>query len=128
MAKTVNKNRPVNLDISTIKLPITAYVSILHRVSGVILVAVMAILLCMLDASLESEESFAALKEGLQNPVYQFIIWGSLAALAYHMVAGIRHLIMDAGIGETLEGGQTGAKIALVVAIALIVLAGVWVW
>jgi succinate dehydrogenase / fumarate reductase cytochrome b subunit len=128
VAKTVNKNRPVNLDISTIKLPITAYVSILHRVSGVILVAVMAILLCMLDASLESEESFAALKEGLQNPVYQFIIWGSLAALAYHMVAGIRHLIMDAGIGETLEGGQTGAKIALVVAIALIVLAGVWVW
>ena len=124
----MNKNRPVNLDISTIKLPITAYVSILHRVSGVILVAVMAILLCMLDASLESEESFAALKEGLQNPVYQFIIWGSLAALAYHMVAGIRHLIMDAGIGETLEGGQTGAKIALVVAIALIVLAGVWVW
>ncbi|GAA5316035.1 MAG: hypothetical protein AseanaTS_12400 [Candidatus Pelagadaptatus aseana] len=82
----------------------------------------------MLDASLESEESFAALKEGLQNPVYQFFIWASLAALAYHMVAGIRHLIMDTGIGETLEGGQTGAKIALVVAIALIVLAGVWVW
>jgi len=124
----VNKNRPVNLDISTIKLPITAYVSILHRVSGVILFGVVAILLCMLDASLESAESFAALKEGLQNPVYQFLIWGSLAALAYHSVAGIKHLIMDAGIGETLEGGQTGAKIVLVVAVVLIVLAGIWVW
>jgi succinate dehydrogenase / fumarate reductase cytochrome b subunit len=124
----VNKNRPVNLDISTIKLPITAYVSILHRVSGVILFGVVAILLCMLDASLESAESFAALKEGLQNPVYQFLIWGSLAALAYHTVAGIKHLIMDAGIGETLEGGQAGAKIVLVVAVVLIVLAGIWVW
>jgi len=124
----VNKNRPVNLDLATIKLPITAYVSILHRVSGVILFAGVAILLCMLDASLESEESFTALKEGLQNPIYQFLIWGTLAALAYHMVAGIRHLIMDCGIGETLEGGQTGAKIALVVAVVLIALAGVWVW
>lgn len=124
----MNKNRPVNLDISTIKLPISAYVSILHRVSGVILFAVVAILLCMLDSSLESAEAFAQLQESLQNPIYQFIIWGSIAALAYHMVAGIRHLIMDAGIGETLEGGQTGAKIALFVAVALIVLAGVWVW
>jgi len=125
---TVNKNRPVNLDISTIKLPITAYVSLLHRVSGVILFAVVAVLLCMLDSSLESAEAFAQLQESLQNPIYQFIIWGSLAALAYHLVAGIRHLIMDAGIGETLEGGQTGAKIVLFVAVALMVLAGVWVW
>jgi succinate dehydrogenase / fumarate reductase cytochrome b subunit len=124
----VNKNRPVNLDISTIKLPITAYISILHRVSGVILYAVAGILLYMLDASLESAASFAELKESINTPLPQIIIWGSLAALAYHMVAGIRHLIMDCGIGETLEGGQNGAKIAFVVAAILIVLAGVWVW
>jgi succinate dehydrogenase / fumarate reductase cytochrome b subunit len=124
----VNKNRPVNLDISTIKLPITSYVSILHRTSGVILFVGVAILLCMLDASLESEASFAALQEGLQNPLYQFFIWGTLAALAYHFVAGIRHLFMDAGIGETLEGGQDGAKIVLVVSLILIVLAGMWIW
>lgn len=124
----MNKNRPVNLDISTIALPITAYVSLLHRVSGVILFAVVAILLCMLDSSLESAESFAQLQESLQNPIYQFVIWGSLAALVYHMVAGIRHLFMDAGIGETLEGGQNGAKIVLFVAVALIVLVGFWVW
>ncbi len=125
---TVNKNRPVNLDISTINLPITAYVSILHRASGVILFAGVAILLWMLDASLESQESFAALKDHLASPVCQFLIWGTLAALAYHMVAGIRHLIMDMGIGESLEGGQTGAKIALFVAAALIIALGVWVW
>jgi succinate dehydrogenase / fumarate reductase cytochrome b subunit len=35
---------------------------------------------------------------------------------------------MDFGIGESLKGGQVGAKIALVIAIVLIVLAGVWVW
>jgi succinate dehydrogenase / fumarate reductase cytochrome b subunit len=126
--KAVKDNRPVNLDIGTIELPITAYASILHRASGVILYVGVAILLWMLDASLASEESFASLKEGLNNPLCQFILWGTLAALAYHMVAGIRHLLMDIGIGETLEGGQQGAKIALVVAAVLIVLAGVWVW
>lgn len=124
----MNKNRPVNLDISTIKLPITAYVSILHRVSGVILFAGIAILLAMLDSSLASEQSFADLKDGLASPVCKFIVWATLSALVYHMVAGIRHLIMDAGIGETLEGGQAGAKIALVVAVILILLVGVWVW
>ncbi len=128
MFYTVNKNRPVNLDIATIALPITAYVSILHRASGVILFAGVAILLCMLDSSLESQESFNALKEGLQSPVYQFIVWATVSALAYHTVAGVRHLIMDMGVGETLEGGQTGAKIALVLAAVLIALVGVWVW
>jgi succinate dehydrogenase / fumarate reductase cytochrome b subunit len=124
----VNKNRPVNLDISTIKLPISAYVSILHRASGIVLFVGVAILLCMLDASLESEESFASLKESMQNPLYQFFIWGTIAALAYHLVAGVRHLLMDVGIGETLEGGQNGAKIVIFVSVILIVLAGLWVW
>lgn len=124
----MNKKRPVNLDIGTIQLPITSYVSILHRVSGVVLFAAIAIFLWVLDASLSSEESFNAVKECIGGTFCQLIIWASLAALAYHMVAGIRHLIMDFGIGETLEGGQLGAKIALIVAAVLIVLAGVWVW
>ncbi|GAA6153228.1 succinate dehydrogenase, cytochrome b556 subunit [Pseudoteredinibacter isoporae] len=124
----MKKNRPVNLDISTIKLPITAYVSILHRVSGVALFAGVAILLWMLDKSLSSANGFAELQDTLNSPLCQFIIWLTLAGLVYHMVAGIRHLIMDAGIGEDLEGGQKGAKIAIAVIAVLILLAGVWVW
>ena len=126
--KAVKDNRPVNLDIGTISLPITAYVSILHRISGVALYIGVAILLWMLDASLTSEESFNSLKEPLNNPILQFLVWGTLALLAYHIVAGIRHLFMDMGHGETLEGGKQGAKAVLVIAVILIVLAGVWVW
>lgn len=124
----MNKNRPVNLDISTIKLPITAYVSILHRISGVVLFAGVAVLLWLLDNSLASAEQFDALKDTLSSPLCQFIIWATLAALAYHTVMGIRHLIMDMGIGETLEGGQNGAKIALFVSIIIIALLGAWIW
>ncbi len=124
----MNKKRPVNLDIGTIQLPITSYVSILHRVSGVVLFAAIAIFLWVLDASLSSEESFNAVKECMSGTFYQLIIWASLAALAYHMVAGIRHLIMDFGIGETLEGGRLGAKVVFIIAAVLIILVGVWVW
>lgn len=124
----MNKKRPVNLDIGTIQLPIAAIVSILHRVSGVVLFAVIAIFLWALDASLSSEENFNALKECLGSPVIKLIIWASLAALVYHIAAGVRHLAMDFGIGETLEGGRLSAKITLGVAIALIILTGVWLW
>lgn len=128
MNKTVNKKRPVNLDFSTIKLPITALVSITHRVTGIILFGGVAALMWMLQASLESAESFAAVKTLGNHPICHIVLFGILAFLAYHTVMGLRHLIMDFGIGETLKGGQTGAKIALVIAIVLIVLAGVWVW
>lgn len=119
--------RPVNLDIGTIKLPITSYVSILHRVSGVILFFALAIFLWLLDTSLESEQSFQSVKDALGSPICMLIIWGSLVALAYHIVAGVRHLIMDFGVGETLEGGRAGAKAVLVAAIILILLVTIWV-
>jgi len=124
----VRDSRPVNLDIGTMKLPVTAWVSILHRISGVILFFATGILLWMLDVSLLSEESFAHLKRLIVHPLSQAVIWGTLAALAYHLVAGIRHLIMDCGIGESLEGGTLGAKVVLVSAGVLMVLAGVWLW
>jgi len=124
----VNKKRPVNLDIGTFRLPITAYVSILHRVSGVVLLAVTGLLLWMLDISLSSEEGFASIRAGFANPWLQLLLWGMLAAVAYHLVAGIRHMIMDFGIGESLEGGVLGARLVLVIAGLLILLVGVWIW
>lgn len=120
----MKNNRPVNLDFSTISLPITAYVSITHRITGVILLAGTLVLLWLLDLSLASEQSFNELKETLTSPAITIIIWGISAALAYHCVAGIRHLIMDAGIGETLEGGRLGAKLVVAISAVLIIAIG----
>jgi len=87
-----------------------------------------AVLLYALDLSLASEDGFEQVKACLTSPLAKLVIWGLLSALLYHLVAGIRHLIMDMGIGETLEGGKLGSKIVIAVAAVLIVLAGVWVW
>jgi len=124
----VNDKRPVNLDIGTIHLPITAYVSILHRISGVALFVISGLFIWMLDRSLTSAETFAALQGVLTHPLVKLVLWGMLAALAYHMVAGIRHMFMDFGVGESLEGGILGAKLVLYIAALLILFAGAWVW
>lgn len=124
----MKKNRPVNLDISTISLPITALVSITHRVTGVALLVGVIGLMWMLDMSLSSSEGFAYIQELLSNALFKLALIAVLAALIYHLVAGVRHLIMDLGFGETKEGGKLGAKLVFVVSAFLIVLAGFWVW
>lgn len=121
-------NRPVNLDISTMRLPITAWASIAHRISGVILFVAMAVLIWVLDASLRSPESFDSLVETLGNPLVKLVLWGIFTGLMYHSVAGIKHLVADFGIGETMEGGVLGARIVIAVSIVLALLGGVWIW
>ncbi len=110
------------------RLPLTAWTSIAHRASGVFLFAGMAVLIWALDASLASPESFASLQECLANPLAKLVIWAVVAGLIYHSVAGVKHLVMDLGVGETMEGGTLGAKVVLAVSAVLIVLAGVWIW
>lgn len=124
----MNSNRPKNLDLTTIQLPLTAKASILHRISGIALFFGMIFVIAALDLSLASEESFNQLKECMQGPLAKFITWGILSALGYHFVAGIKHLLMDAGIGETLESGRVASIITLVLGGTVIILAGVWVW
>jgi succinate dehydrogenase / fumarate reductase cytochrome b subunit len=124
----VKDKRPVNLDISTIRLPIAAFASITHRISGVIVFLGIAGLLCLLDVSLTSEEDFNSVRTAALSPFVRFLLWGVLSALAYHLVAGVKHLLLDMGIGESKEGGPRGAQITLVVSILLIAALGVWIW
>ena len=120
--------RPVNLDISSMRLPITAYASILHRVSGVFLFFAIAVLLYLLDLSLASERGFAEARELLQGDLARLVMLAILAGLIYHTLAGVRHLIMDLGIGESREGGVLGARMVLALFVVLVVLAGLWLW
>lgn len=130
MSKPVKerKSRPVNLDLQTIRFPITAIASILHRVSGVITFVSIGILLWLLAKSLSSPIGFAEAVDIVDGFFVKFILWGILTALAYHIVGGVRHLIMDLGYFEELESGEKSAKVAFIVTGILSLLAGVLVW
>lgn len=110
------------------RLPITAWASITHRATGVFLFAGMAVLLWALEASLASPETFASLQECLTNPLFKLVMWAVVSGLIYHSLAGVRYLIMDFGIGETMEGGILGVRIVVVLSVVFILLAGIWIW
>jgi succinate dehydrogenase / fumarate reductase cytochrome b subunit len=124
----VAKKKPKNLNLFTLRLPLPAIVSILHRFSGVILFFFAPFFLWGLQLSLASAESFNYLHSILTCPGCKFLLWGSLSALIYHLIAGIRHLFMDIGIGEELNSGRLSAKWAMGVSIVFIVLTGFWLW
>jgi len=110
------------------RLPITAWASISHRASGVFLFAAMAFLVWALDMSLRSPESFASLQSAMTGPLAKLILWAIAAALIYHALAGVKHLIMDFGIGESLEGGVLGARLVIGLSVVLTLLVGVVIW
>lgn len=125
----MNKKRPVNLDLRTIKQPLPAITSILHRVTGVALFIGAIFMLYILSLSLESQAGFNEAAGMLQDSfLAKLIAWGLVSALLYHFFAGIKHLIMDLGHCEELESGRLAAKVTLVVAVIAILLAGVWIW
>jgi len=123
-----NDHRPVNIDLTDLfAWPAMAYVSILHRIAGVVLFVGIGFGLYALDMSLSSANGFETVRGLMKSPVGMFITWGLLTGLAFHFVAGIKHLLMDFGIGETLEGARFGSRITMVISIILAGLVAVWV-
>ncbi|MFI4954479.1 MAG: succinate dehydrogenase, cytochrome b556 subunit [Gammaproteobacteria bacterium] len=124
----MKQNRPVNLDLRTVRFPLPAIVSILHRASGVVLFLLIPLLLWMLQMSLSSPWTFTKLKDLMAYPLMKIVVFGLLASLIYHLIAGVRHLFMDAHIGDSKEGGRRGAKWVLALSIVLTLVVGVWLW
>jgi len=124
----VKKQRPVNLDLTTIKMHTAANASILHRVSGVIMVFAIGILLWTLSLSLSSAEGFGQVKSLLDGVFFKLIIIGILAALIYHLLGGIRHLLMDFGHFEEKESGNASAKFIIALWLILTLVVGVNLW
>ncbi|WP_223669003.1 succinate dehydrogenase, cytochrome b556 subunit [Kangiella shandongensis] len=122
------KKRPKNLDLTTVSFPVPAISSILHRITGVVLFIAVPILLWMLQKSLDSA-GYAELQAMFSESfLWQLILWAILTSVAYHVIAGVRHLLMDLGIGESLKGGRRGAWSVLILSVISAVLLGVWVW
>ena len=109
-------------------LPLPAIISILTRASGVFIFLGMAVMIWWLDLSLSGEAGFAEAQQLMTSPLARLVVWAIVSGVIYHALAGIKHLIADFGIGETLEGGMLGARLVLVCSAILIALAGVWIW
>ena len=118
-------------DLTTYRLPPAGWVSILHRVSGLVMFLLMPFIIWMFDTSVTSEISFgkfkAAFNSGLGFVPGWFIKLLALAliwAYLHHFIAGLRHLWMDVNHAVSKEFGKSSALVTLTLSIALTVLLG----
>lgn len=106
-------------DILSYRLPPSALVSILHRISGVIMFVMLPLLIWLFDHSLTSEVSFdrfRALFDGLlffPGWMVKLVVLGIIWAFLHHIGAGVRHLVMDVFHG--MVNKKTGKTSALAV-------------
>lgn len=109
----MKKNRPLNINPLTIKLPIPALVSISHRLSGVFIFMLIPWLLWMLSQSLATEQSYLALKSYFESVGLRFLLWILLVGICFHLIAGLRHLLMDCHLGDSLKAGRMGSYLVI---------------
>ena len=124
----MNKNRPKHLALHLIKLPLPGVVSILHRISGLVLFLLLPLLLLMLQYSLRSIETYTRLMVVLQSPVIKLMLLGVGWAFLHHFLAGIRYLAIDLDLGIGLAPARATSRLVLITGLALTVMLGVGLW
>jgi succinate dehydrogenase cytochrome b subunit len=127
------KQRPKYLSLPAIlfqiRLPLPGRVSILHRLSGALLVfPFTAWLLYLLDVSLRSEQGFSHIREYLAMPVAKLGLVVFLWAACHHFCAGIRYLLLDLNKGIELKPARFSAAAVIVVSLALTVFFAAKLW
>jgi succinate dehydrogenase / fumarate reductase cytochrome b subunit len=124
----MNVKRPKHLALRQIRLPLPAFVSILHRVSGVLLFLSLPLLLWTLQYSLRSIETFTMLAWMFQHPASKLFLLVMLWALLHHLCAGIRYLAIDLDYGVRLADARASSRWVMAVSLALTVLLGAQLW
>lgn len=117
--------RPVFLDLTKIRLPVNALVSILHRITGVLLIVSIPLVFWLLQRSLAGPEGFEEVVGLLHHPLGLALLLGWLWLLMHHFFVGIRFLLVELGVGETRKGGRDTAWAALIAGIVAAIL--LWV-
>ena len=122
------KNRPKNLNLLTIKLPINALVSILHRATGCVLFLMLPVILLLLQWSLSSALHFETVIAILHSPFIKLMLLGLAWAFFHHFFAGIRHLAMDVHWMTTLMKARYTSKVVLVLGVIATLILAIKLW
>ena len=125
----MKETRPIYLDLTTMKFPLMAICSILHRISGVLLFLLFPIMLYFWDMSLKNAGTFADLTLWLKECFFcKLTCWLFASAILYHLFAGLRHMVMDCGYGESVPVGRQTAAAVIGLAIMASLIVGIWLW
>ena len=118
-------------DLRNYRLPPAGFVSILHRVSGMLMFLLMPFIIWMFDTSVSSEVSFESFRSAFVAGIGFVPGWlvklatlGLIWAYLHHFIAGVRHLGMDMAHSVSKEQGKSSAVVTLVLGTVLTLLLG----
>lgn len=117
------RKRPVFFNLVQIALPVGALASIAHRVAGLLLVPGTLLAVYLLDLSIRNEEGYARVAALFSSPTFRAPALIFTWALAHHLLAGIRHLLMDVDLGSRLPAARLSAWLVNLGGIAVALLA-----
>ncbi len=109
----MQRHRPKNLNLFTIRLPINAVVSILHRASGMALFLALPLILFAFQYSVRSPESYATLANLLDTWFLKLVLISLAWAFFHHFFAGIRHLMQDIHWMTSLQKARFSGRVVL---------------
>lgn len=118
----MQSTRPVFLDLWRIKLPAMGIVSILHRISGVLMVLAIPAAAILLHQALAGPEGFADTVVFLDFWLVRLALLVLAWSLLHHLFAGIRHLLLDLGLGVERDIARQSARTAIVAALVVLAL------
>lgn len=118
----VNSKRPVYLNLFRLRFPVTAVMSMGHRISGVVLFLAMPLLLYALQHSLSGPEAFAQLQIMLHQPLWRLALLLPLWAFSHHLLAGIRFLLADLDVAMSRPAARGVAWLVHGLVLALMLL------
>ncbi|MCG6933374.1 MAG: succinate dehydrogenase, cytochrome b556 subunit [Gallionella sp.] len=124
----MNKKRPKHLALHKIKLPLPGIVSILHRVSGLLLFLALPALLLILQYSLTSIETYTELMSVLSYPLAKLLLLGLLWAFLHHLCAGLRYLAIDFHLVRDLARARNSSRLVVAASLALTIFLGMKLW
>ena len=108
--------RPVFLSFARIRFPVGSIASIGHRISGVMLVCALPFAPFALERSLSGEAGYSAVLEAARSPLGRVVAVLVAWACAQHLLAGVRHLLSDVGVGASLGASRASAWAVLIAA------------
>ena len=120
-----NRNRPVFLNLLQIHLPLMGWVSIAHRLTGVLLFLLLPLPLWLWQRSLTSSTDFDLVSHWLNGWPVRLLLLVMFWWFLHHLFAGIRFLLLDMEIGSSLKAAR-GSAIALLLFDGLLLIGGGW--
>lgn len=130
LAKQRPEFRNINAfkDLPTYRLPAPGWVSILHRVSGVLMFVLMPLIIWMFDTSVSSEFSYARFRNafaGTGGVILKLLALALIWAYLHHFIAGLRHVWMDVSHKAVSKAwGSSSAVFTLAASLLLTVVLG----